>query len=428
MFGVDMRKPGAQEYYNSLFKMYASWGVDYVKVDDISRPYDDVQRLEIEALRKAIDSCGRPMVLSLSPGKTPIEAGPHVTQFANMWRISDDFWDRWEPLYDMIELVDQWTPYRKDGAWPDADMLPFGIVQRSNPTRFTEGEQRLCMSLWCIARSPLLLGADMTQMDEFTVNLLTNPDVLAVNQASTANRQLSRKNDLVVWTAEVPNSPDRYVAFINAQSQSGAHDLFPQAQYKSEVVSRKTHPDGVELSVSIKGGKKLFLGVGPGGDGPGWDDVAWIDPVLTGPKGTLPLTDLKWEKAVSGRGKVRVNRTYNDRPLEIDGTPLTGIGAHAVSLIEYDLPEGYDTFKATGRIVAKPQDRATVDFIVMVDPKENSIPDENQLSVAFAEIGLPGKVKVRDLWNRKDLGTFEKTFGADVPIHDARLYRLSPID
>lgn len=218
MFGVDLRKPGAQAYYDSLFELYASWGVDFVKVDDIARPYDETQKLEIEAIRAAIDKTGRRIALSLSPGDTPIERGEHVMNHANMWRISDDFWDRWEPLHGMFGRLEKWTKYRANGAWPDADMLPFGIVERGRPTRFTRDEQVLCMTLWCIARSPLIFGGDLTRLDTFTRELLTNPEVLAVNQHSADNRQLSRHGDLIVWVASVPGSRDRYVALFNAQN------------------------------------------------------------------------------------------------------------------------------------------------------------------------------------------------------------------
>ena len=187
MFGVDVRKPGAQAYYDSLFQLYASWGVDFIKVDDIARPYDDGQKAEIEAIRQAIDKTGRAITLSLSPGDTPIARGEHVMQHANMWRISDDFWDRWEPLYGMFDRLEKWTKYRAVGAWPDADMLPFGLVELGRPTRFTRDEQILCMTLWCIARSPLIVGSDLTRLDPFTRDLLTNPEVLAVNQQSANN-------------------------------------------------------------------------------------------------------------------------------------------------------------------------------------------------------------------------------------------------
>jgi alpha-galactosidase len=219
MFGVDMNKPGAQAYYDSLFELYASWGLDLVKVDDIARPYDDVQKAEIEAIRRAIDKCGRPIVLSLSPGDTPLARGEHVMQHANMWRISDDFWDKWKPLQEMFGRLEKWTPYRTTGAWPDADMLPFGIIEFKRKTRFTPDEQVLCMTLWCIARAPLILGADMTQLDDFTRGLLTNREVLAVNQASANNRQLFNRDGQIAWVADVPGSKDKYVALFNTRDQ-----------------------------------------------------------------------------------------------------------------------------------------------------------------------------------------------------------------
>lgn len=250
MYGVDMSKPGAQEYYDSLFQLYASWGVDFVKCDDISRAYDNVQKAEIEAIRKAIDKTSRPIVLSLSPGDTPIERGEHVMNHANMWRISDDFWDRWQPLYEMFGRLEKWTKYRAPGAWPDADMLPFGIIEFKRPTKFTRSEQTLCMTLWCIARSPLILGADMTKLDAFTSGLLTNSEVLAVNQSSTGNRQLSRKDGLIVWTAEVPNSSDRYVAFFNAPKNASPSRGKPG----SEAVepSKEAVQDRSSVTVSFK--------------------------------------------------------------------------------------------------------------------------------------------------------------------------------
>jgi hypothetical protein len=218
MYGVDARTPAGQAYYDSLFQLYADWGVDYVKVDDISRPYDDVQRAEIEAIRRAIDKTGRPIVLSLSPGATPLAAGDHVIEHANLWRITDDFWDRWPLLYAMFERLDAWTPYRRPGAWPDADMLPLGVIEFGRPCGLTGDEQQTLMTLWSIGRSPLIFGGDMTRLDPATKALLTNPAVLAVNQTSDRNRELSRDDDLIVWVADVPGSSDRYVALFNARS------------------------------------------------------------------------------------------------------------------------------------------------------------------------------------------------------------------
>lgn len=213
MYGVDMRKPGAQAYYDALIQLVADWGVDFIKVDDLSRPY---HRLEIEAIRKAIDKTGRPILLSTSPGETPLADGMHVDQHANMWRVSDDFWDDWKSLRDQFKRLHDWTSFRIAGAWPDADMLPLGTIRFKEQSRFTPDEQITLMTLWSIARSPLMHGGDMTKTDPLTLSLLTNDEVIAVNQHSENNRQLFRTADgLIAWMADVPQSRDKYLALFN---------------------------------------------------------------------------------------------------------------------------------------------------------------------------------------------------------------------
>lgn len=425
MYGVDMSKPGAQEYYDSLFKLYASWGVDFVKCDDISRPYNDGQLAEIEAIRKAIDKTGRPIALSLSPGDTPIERGEHVRNHANMWRISDDFWDRWEPLHGMFGRLEKWTKYRANGAWPDADMLPFGIVEQGRPTRFTKDEQTLCMTLWCIARSPLIFGGDMTKMDDFTLALLTNPEVIDVNQKSENNRQLSSKNDLVVWAADVPGSKDRYVALFNAQGAVFPYDL-AKALYRSEVLRGE---QVAEISVPLKGAKKVALVVDDGGDNWFYDRADWIEPVLTGPKGTLDLSKEKWNVATAGAGAVRANVTHTGEPIRFGGKTVVGIGTHAKSLIVFDVPEGYDTFKARGIVSPSPErdgGRGSIRFLVLDDSAKVDVADESRVAVSLADLGIQGEATVRDLWNKKDLGSVSGEFARQIPLHGAGLYRISP--
>jgi len=222
MYGVDMSKPGAQDYYDSVFKLMASWDLDFVKVDDLGSPY---HKKEIEGIRQAIDKCGREIVLSTSPGPTPLAEADHVLDHANMWRLTDDFWDNWKLLKHAFDTCNNWTPYRGAGHWPDPDMLPLGAL-RVGPkmerhwTRFTPDEQRTLMTLWSISRAPLMFGGYLPWNDDATLSLLTNDEVLSVDQSSIANRQLFRTNDLIAWVAEVPNSRDRYVALFNAQDTS----------------------------------------------------------------------------------------------------------------------------------------------------------------------------------------------------------------
>jgi len=220
MYGVDMTKPGAQEYYDSEFQQFADWGVDFVKIDDLSRPYHGP---EIEAIRKAIDKTGRPMVFSTSPGETPLDQSEHISQHANMWRISDDFWDNWKSLRHQIDLTAKWGPSTGDGHYPDADMLPLGMIrQGKSMTRFTRDEQYTLMTLWCIFRSPLFFGGDLRKMDDFTLSLITNDEVLAVDQHSSNNRQLFRRDGQMAWIADVPGSTDKYVALFNIEDKKGS--------------------------------------------------------------------------------------------------------------------------------------------------------------------------------------------------------------
>lgn len=214
MYGVDMGKPGAQTYYDSVFTLLAAWGVDFVKVDDLCRPYD-AHMAEIEAIHRAVGRSGRPMILSMSPGETPVIRGDHARKHAQMWRISDDFWDDWRMLEAQFTRLENWSPFIGNGGWPDADMLPLGkLALGARDTKFTRDEQRTVMSLWSIARSPLIMGGDLRHLDEATKALLTNPEVIAVNQASSDNRPHFVEDGIRVWTAKEPNG-DAYLALFN---------------------------------------------------------------------------------------------------------------------------------------------------------------------------------------------------------------------
>jgi len=240
MFGVDMTRPGAQEYYNSVFALLASWETDFVKVDDLSFPY---HKAEIEAIRKAIDRTGRAIVLSTSPGDTPVGEGDHIRMNANMWRISGDFWDSWRALYAQFARLDRWTPFRSSGAWPDADMLPLGNIrtwQKTDAwTRFTRNEQITLLTLWSIARSPLIMGGNMPKNDDFTLALMTNDEVIEVNQRSSGSRQLFATNNdtRFAWTADVPGSRDKYLALFNAAPLPAARQGRSQPAGTSTPVS-----------------------------------------------------------------------------------------------------------------------------------------------------------------------------------------------
>ena len=220
MWGVDTTKPGSQAYYDSIAKLYASWGVDFIKADDMgSHLY---QPAEIRALSLAIRKTGRPIVLSISPGPAPLSEAQLFEKYAQMWRMSDDFWDDWKLLRKQFDYTRDWAEFvGKNDTWPDADMLPLGKLRVTakegggSPSKFTADEQQTLMTLWSIFRSPLIFGGDLPSNDAATNALITNDEVLAVNQHSSGNHQVIEEGNLRAWIADVPGSKDHYLAVFN---------------------------------------------------------------------------------------------------------------------------------------------------------------------------------------------------------------------
>ena len=219
MYGVDMSKPGGQAYYDSIVAQYANWGVDFIKADDMSWPY---HKAEIEGLHKAILRTGRPIVLSLSPGPAPPAEVASLRENAQMWRIEDDLWDDWASVKNMYSRIEGWSTLVMPGRWPDADMLPLGHIGlraergKDRLSALTHEEQQTMMTLWSIFRSPLMFGGDLPTIDPFTTSLLTNGDVLAVDQHSTDNHIAYKMGDLRVWTARSnAGASQGYMALFN---------------------------------------------------------------------------------------------------------------------------------------------------------------------------------------------------------------------
>ena len=223
--------PAGQSYYDSIATLYAGWGVDFIKADCISdHPYKGD---EIRMLSAALQKSGRTMVLSLSPGPTSLQKAKEVAKYSEMWRISDDFWDHWAPLPEKDKAWSQgvlaqfgwtakWASFQQPGKWPDADMLPLGRIGphpgdggEPRDTRLTHDEQVTMMTLWCIFRSPLMMGGDLPANDEWTTKLLTNPEVLAVDQHSSNHRPVISTDSAVVWTARPEDGRGYYVAVFN---------------------------------------------------------------------------------------------------------------------------------------------------------------------------------------------------------------------
>ncbi len=246
MYGLRCDRPEARAYYDSIFSLYASWGVDFVKCDDIAREYPRCEK-EIEVISEACRGCGRDIVLSLSPGPAPLERAEHLKRYANMWRITDDFWDRWSLLKNMFERAEKWCVHSAPGHWPDADMLPLGALRLCEDpngwTRFTPAEQRTMMSLWCMMRSPLMMGGEMTRNDDFTLSLLTKDAILRILRESHCAHPLTTTESESVWVAPRLDGKGLYVALFNLSDRN-----------------RKVSIPAEQLEMPFSGGEELWSG------------------------------------------------------------------------------------------------------------------------------------------------------------------------
>src|SRR5271170_4825804 len=269
-YGVKDNAAG-QAYYDSLAKQYAGWGVDFLKVDCIAdHPYKGD---EIRMIRQALDKTGRPIVLSLSPGPTNVSHAEEVRKYAEMWRISDDFWDHWgvwpkhefsQGLLAQFATAAKWAPYTGDGHWADADMLPIGYLGphpgegEVRESMFTHDEARTLLTFWSIFRSPLMIGGNLMASEGFTLSLLTNPEIIAVDQHSLGNHLEITNEREVIWTARCSDSSGFYVAVFNVSdtAQTFRHswkDLgFADQPYRlRDLWQRKELGEADRLQVTI---------------------------------------------------------------------------------------------------------------------------------------------------------------------------------
>ena len=434
MYTIVPGKPGAQEYYNSLFELYASWGLDFVKIDDLSSPI--YFEGEIDMIRKAIDRTGRKIVLSTSPGETPVAHADHVQKNANMWRTVGDFWDSWDQLKDHFEVFERWNPWRSFGAYPDGDMLPMGRIgiraERGDPrmTAFTKDEQYTLMTLWTIFKSPLMFGGNLPDNDPFTLSLLTNKNVLKILNQSINNKPLFRDIDKAAWIADEPNTGAKYLAVFNTADQQLVSE--EKAVWKSGIITKATSGQSVKLDIDITGAKKLYLVVNDAGDKTDWDHANWIEPMLYKGKDSIKLTGLKWIKATAGWEKPRVDLSVSGNALTVNKIKYeNGIGTHANSIIEFDVPEGYSRFKALvglDQACVAQNTGATVKFFVFTEnPSGLAPPPSAKISIDLKNSGLPNAYLITDMWSGKVLGKFSGEFAPEINNHGAGLYKIVKI-
>ena len=256
MYGARTDHPAAKAYYQSIMSLYAGWGVDFIKCDDIAREYPHC-RSEIEMISTACRECGREIVLSLSPGPAPLEHAEHLKTWANMWRITDDYWDNWEMLKGMFERAAGWCIHAGPGHWPDADMLPVGAIRLCGKetsagrwTLFTQEEQKTMLTLWCMMRSPLMVGADLTRNDGFTQSLLTRKEVLELEKESFCGHPVFTTDAEAVWIAPRIDGNGVYCAAFNLSEEERVVEIPVQILEQNNTKARELWTDTEQEDLS----------------------------------------------------------------------------------------------------------------------------------------------------------------------------------
>ena len=422
-----------QQYYNSIMDLYAQWGVDFLKIDDLSRPfYTD----EIHMIRRAIDQTGRPIVLSLSPGKTQYQYAQECLANANMWRMMDDLWDTWSAVDAVFNEANEWSKYSRPGNYADCDMLPLGQIamtigdagytsaQSGRWTNLTQNEQLTMMTLWGICHSPLFFGGEMTRNDAFTLSLLNNEEYHQMHKYGEDAHQVLNDEDLghVVWTSTDPATGNRYLALF--QRDNTRWVVGSKALYRSEVVAYTTDGHAVDVDIAWPEGQKtLVLVVDDGGDNYNYDHGDWINPTLVLRDGTeVALTGTYLTRKYT---KSYFNRVYENKNVDNGGTMKVmgqtyerGFSTDANAAIFFQIPDDMDVVRFRAMAAADDsgigQTGSTTSLRFMVFDS-NPLTDEQDGAAArsglISRTGTKSKLLQADIAGAKQLRIVVSNYG-----------------
>lgn len=237
-YGIDVSKPGAQEFYNSLINQLAEWGVDFIKMDDIV-PYPQ----EIQLVANAIKQCGRKILLSLSPGDKVLTDKMKTYENATMLRVTHDIWDDRQGIFSTMDAWKKWQTY-SGNLWIDMDLISFGQLQLMSPkssegekavalagkgktrkSELTPSEQRIFITLRSLSASPLFIGGDLPSMDDYSYRLLTNEDIIAANQNGVIGRLIDEDKNVQVWHTPCKNGKGGWIGIFNLSNFAITKDI-----------------------------------------------------------------------------------------------------------------------------------------------------------------------------------------------------------
>ena len=401
-------RPGSLDYEKEDAEQYAKWEVDYLKYDNC---YNNgiSSLIRYPKMRDALNKTNRPIFYSLcqwGQEKVATWAG----EVGNSWRTTGDIWDSWDSMINIIDENDKWYQYAGPGAWNDPDMLEVGNGG------MTLIEYKTHFALWAISKAPLLIGCDITKMSEEIKNILTNPEVIAVNQDKLGQQGHKIKRTEIVVPKEY--EPELRSSNLEVFECNGGKN---QKWYINEDGSIRNNNENFcidipncaseDTTVSIFGchiGQESFCEQSKNQE---WDytNDKKIQSRMEkdGIKKCLTTTDFLIKSVQTHLCNESVEWEYNEteHTLKADGKCLTS-NVEATEVWAGNLSEGA--------------------YAVLL---LNRASISGKVEVSWSELGInEKKVKIRDLWEKKDLGEFEDKYSVYLSSHDSVLLKVVPIE
>ena len=354
-------RPGSQGYETLDASMYASWGVDYLKYDNCNVSLDAEQ--QYTTMQKALAATGRPIVFSICAWAF----AEYMPVTGQLWRTTGDIQDNWGSVMGILDVNARFGAYAGPSAWNDPDMLEVGNGG------MTTAEYRSHFSLWAMMAAPLIAGNDLSNMSDATRTILTNAEVIAVDQDPLGYQgyRVRRENDLELWVKPLKGAGVRAVLLFNRSGSSQPMTVrwvdIGLSRGMATVHNMWAHGDhGTfedEFTFTVPAHDVAML------------RIVGHEPLP--PRGNVLLTDLTWTYAANGWGPAELNMSVGNegsgdgKTLSIAGTKYDrGLGVHAGSLLRYRLGGRCTRFRADVGVDDETGDQGSVVFAVLADGRQ----------------------------------------------------------
>ena len=410
------KRPGSLGYEEIDAKTYAEWGVDYLKYDncynnDTKNSNETQSILRYKKMRDALLNSGRNIYYSLcSWGMENVSMWGK--EIGNSWRTTKDIKDNWRSMTKIIDLNNRWYEYGGPGGWNDPDMLEVGNGGMSLD------EYRSHYSLWAISKSPLLIGCDVTNMDEDTIEVLTNPEVIAINQDSLGEQARKIKYTQLY----LPNDYE-YILTPMEVEVAECNGKMEQKWYINEDGSIRNNNESLCLEIPPLSRPRVQLRTNTChiGDKNEWEES----------KNQEWIYDKEKKKI---RSKLYPKRCVHLHSLDYLFVQTRICQDTENQIWEYD--EYEHTLKTNGKCLTMYMNEEAKEvwagklsngsYAVLFFNKGTFI---NEIEVTWKEIGInTTKALVRDLWERKDLGVFKYGYKNSLFTHSSQLLKITPIE